>query len=364
MDEAQFKETYINKPLEVYDIFKEYYGEERVDIQGLPKYISNCEDYSNLLNIFILVYFPEVTVTNENDRSTVINDLYVKICINEKGRLKNKFLFNRATYSTQEWGNNYMHSHAYSIYKSNPDIFSEVCTGSGPINATMSTLRTSSKKDIWELFCLELDRFTQVESLSGGPYHRLENLGNNTKTINLGTYTINIEPTIQECFNSFNLNSSINLNYFLNYLFKSNVIKFAFKYNSYCLGMSEKDFIIKVSNCFIEWYNKNEFYNIHNTDYLISHNILLQCKINDKGKLVGKDSRTAINSRHPISRKVCTFKGKDVLLNIYVSKNNENFILILNTEFLSILLLRILQLINFGYGKGQSKSQYNLNVEF
>ena len=48
---------------DVYEVFKEYYGEDRVDLQN---------------NERILVHFPRVTVTNENDQSVEVTDLYIR----------------------------------------------------------------------------------------------------------------------------------------------------------------------------------------------------------------------------------------------------------------------------------------------
>ena len=76
----------IEKPNILYGIFCDFFGEEFVDMQGCPTLegyinwvsIDNTEESimdtdiivprSLLSNIFILVRFPEVRVTNENDR--------------------------------------------------------------------------------------------------------------------------------------------------------------------------------------------------------------------------------------------------------------------------------------------------------
>ena len=348
MNEEEFKRKYLDYPLKVYDIFKEYYGEDKVDIQGLPDYSKETLDESSL-NIFILVYFPEVRVTNEYDRSTVIKDLYVKIKITKEGKLVERFTFNRAKYTVQEWESNYMHSHSRTIYKTNPDIFSTVCTGTGPINNTMSSLKFNYNEDLWRLFCLELDRFTQVESLEGTPYNRLENIGVMSYNVRL-----KFSSNSLDLFDNLNDVSWINVKSFIEYLINSNVFTFSYYNNSYHLGMSEKDYIIKVSNAFITWYNLNKYYEKYNLSTLLEKGVLIRAYLSHKGEL--KTGTNCYDSMNTImtaqGAKVCTFKGKDITLSIvYSNSDNDNTILILNCTFLGNLLMSILNLVNFNYGK-------------
>ena len=58
-----------------------------------------------------------------------------------------------------------------------PCIFHQTpCTGRGPINSTLSTLAIGYDEAIWQLLCLELDRYVRVESIDGVPHYRLENI--------------------------------------------------------------------------------------------------------------------------------------------------------------------------------------------
>lgn len=341
MNEEEFKRKYLEYPLKVYDIFKEYYGEDRVDIQGLPAYSEEVNE--DIINTFILVYFPEVKVTNEKDKSTIIKELYVKVRINKKGKLKETFTFNRAKYTIQEWESDYMHSHARTIYKIDPSIFSTVCTGSGPIKNTIDSLKLNYNEDLWGLFCLELDRYTQVESVEGIPYHKLENIGISDFKVRLNY--------IHESFNLYN--NTFNFTSFLEYILKSNILRFAYYNNSYYLGMSDKDYILKVSSAFIIWYNKNKYYEKYNLDALLNKNILFKAFLDSKGELKTRyDFNYSVSLNNSIGKKVCTFKGKEITL----SKDNDwynddNNILILNTKILGNLLISILKVVNFNYGR-------------
>lgn len=341
MNEEEFKREYLDYPLKVYDIFKEYYGEDKVDIQGLPTYSEEIN--KDTINTFILVYFPEVKVTNEENKSIIIKELYVKVRINKKGKLKETFTFNRAKYTVQEWESNYIHSHARTIYKTNPDIFSTVCTGSGPINNTINSLKLNYNEDLWKLFCLELDRYTQVESLEGIPYNRLENIG-------ISDFKVYLDYTYESFYH---YNNIFNFASFLEYILEYNILEFAYYNKSYYLGMSEKDYIIKVSNAFITWYNKNKYYEKYNLDTLLNKNILFNVFLDNKGELKTRSNiNDSISFNSSIGKKVCTFKGKEITLSKDTDEyNNDNNILILNPKILGNLLMSILKVVNFNYGR-------------
>ena len=80
-----------------------------------------------------------------------------------------------------------MHSHISSIPFGNFTFFQSPCTGSGPINNTICSLSRDFDANLWRLFCLELSKYVEVESIAGTPYHRLEGLtrggGTNTHRI-------------------------------------------------------------------------------------------------------------------------------------------------------------------------------------
>lgn len=158
-------ESLMEKPLRVLGIFNDFFGEERVDMQGYPE-LSNfslwvgissintyCIDrdevgmsseewglYSNLPitelpesqinkvlnsfrstsvvdkigrlkfnNIFILVHFPHVRVTNEHNRFVDINHLWAKVKVMYNGTLTGGFTLNRSEYTMLHFTSDYMH---------------------------------------------------------------------------------------------------------------------------------------------------------------------------------------------------------------------------------------------------------------
>lgn len=109
----------MEKPRRILEIFSDYFGEDKVDMQGFRTKEDFCENKSLgkgntdaiLLpsGIFILVWFPQVRVTNEYNRSVDIQDLYAKVKIDTEGQLIGKFYLNRATYPLSHMKAGYMH---------------------------------------------------------------------------------------------------------------------------------------------------------------------------------------------------------------------------------------------------------------
>ena len=166
--EEKIEELYnslMDKPLRVLGIFNDFFGEDKVDMQGywgldkfkswmniepLSTYIPNgnivsmnSNDWSmygtqaitdlpgnqvekvvNVLtdnrvkerigntkfnDIFILVHFPHVRVTNEHDRFVDINHLWAKVKVMYNGTLYGGFTLNRSEYTLLHIRSNYMH---------------------------------------------------------------------------------------------------------------------------------------------------------------------------------------------------------------------------------------------------------------
>ena len=166
--EEKIEELYnslMDRPLRVLNIFNDFFGEDKVDMQGywsLDKFKSwmnieplftyipdgnivsmNRNDWNiyetqaitdlpedqvekavNMLtstmakerignakfsNIFILVHFPHVRVTNEHDRFVDINHLWAKVKVMYDGTLNGGFTLNRSEYTMLHISSGYMH---------------------------------------------------------------------------------------------------------------------------------------------------------------------------------------------------------------------------------------------------------------
>ena len=247
--EEKIEELYnslMDRPLRVLGIFNDFFGEDKVDMQGywsldkfkswmniepLSTYIPdgnivsmNMNDWSmyktgsitdlpgdqvekvvNVLTnttvkerignakfngIFILVHFPHVRVTNEHDRFVDINHLWAKVKVSYNGTLNGGFTLNRSEYTLLHIRSHYMHSHISSIPTRDFTQFQNPCTGSGPINGTISALNRDYDEDMWNMFCLELSKYVTVESVAGRPYHYLEKLGTSDMEAGIDSFKI------------------------------------------------------------------------------------------------------------------------------------------------------------------------------
>lgn len=397
----------MSKPNQILEIFNNFFGEDRVDMQGLPSIgefknwmmneaglggliprdsavytedfnyydyrhnslssvseekcieILNSVSTASVVNVitganifkdgFILVHFPHVRVTNEYDRFVDINHLYAKVKILVNGTMNGYFALNRAEYSYLHISNRYMHSHVSEIPYRDFTQFQTPCTGTGPINDTMSNLNREFDSDIWELFCLELSKYVEVESIAGTPYHRLESLG---------TLGNDIISSRFEVINNLPYYSSLNhdmLREFTSYFIKQSKLKFDYRDGSYSLGMSFTEYMLTISNEFIDWYNDQFNKGVYNFSLrrLTESGVLRSCIISG-GRIYEDGSSSNVDRyRGYIGKKVCTFKGQDVLVSINdineVEEDNKSFIL--DTRAALYVLSKILQVINYKYGK-------------
>ena len=293
----------------------------------------------------ILIRFPRVRVTNENNRYIDIEELYVRVPLTWSGTMSDRFEMIRTSYDIVQWLSGYSHSHLPSI-GSFPS-FRAPCLGSGPIKSTMHRLSDSCDLDIWGLFCFELAKYVTVESLAGGPYFRLENVGDN-----IGSHTST--PCMYR--KEYIPNIDIDVKGFINYFVGLKNMKFAYSNGAYTLGESSVNFWIRVSNEFIKWYNYQ--YSIgavtYTLDGLISMRMLVQMYVVD-GKAYTRETNN--NNRvaqlgNSEGQVVLTFKGVDRNLTITGNRGNaNNSSLLIGINLCDYIISTILKLVNCNYGR-------------
>ena len=415
--EEKIEELYnslMDKPLRVLGIFNDFFGEDKVDMQGywsldkfkswmniepLSTYIPdgnivsmNRNDWSmyetqaitdlpedqvekvvNVLTdttvkerignakfngIFILVHFPHVRVTNEHDRFVDINHLWAKVKVMYNGTLNGGFTLNRSEYTLLHISSDYMHSHIMTIPKNDFTQFQNPCTGSGPINGTISVLNRDYDEDMWNMFCLELSKYVTVESVAGTPYHYLERLGTNNMEVGIDRFITYLSPNYYRT-----VITPDKFKEFVRYFINSKKLKFNYVNGSYSIGMSLIEFIVLISNEFIKWYNdqfNKEELTAKFAD-LKRNNILSECII-DNGKIYYDGSRNNVNSYDQyIGKKVCVFKGKEITVDItdIAEVRNENKSIILNTQTALYILTTILKVLNYRYGRDKATHEGN-----
>lgn len=296
----------------------------------------------------IIVRFPNVTVTNEYDKSIDIQELYVKTRVTNEGKLISRFTCIRAFYYIDQWESDYCHSHIPRISKD----WEEPCTGTGPINSTMDSLYSNYSEDIWGLFCYELDKFVRVESISGVPYRRLESVG--------------LKDTSPVAASNMSLSGSANLAEVLDkdaqkdlimHIINNMPIKIAYSKNHYVLGESIIKTWIRISREFANWYN-NKYNNKKKASLvkLLAYGVV--------GKYIYENGciyRVGMVSRRNMSEyegaDLLTFKGHSVKMHIEDNSkkdNDNNYVYLVSPVFVNLLINRILLVLNYNYGRKET----------
>ena len=210
-------EEYYNSRLPEINKIKEWgeevFGEGKIDIQRGDVFrrfsTENWEesDWRELSGEFLIAYIhiPEKTVTNEYGRTHKVYDGYVKFSLNANLKLRDYPLYTRSRMTKKEIISGYAFSHAYVlkeedlIYaKNHPNsaaeqLFKNLCFGSGPIVTSISRIREVNSEENWRIFFNDLDSYLEVESISGGPYVRMESINGSEIILYLVSGLCNID---------------------------------------------------------------------------------------------------------------------------------------------------------------------------
>lgn len=375
---------------EVYDVFKNFFGNDFVDLQfpisdddfkrNLCKYLIenniqadinnpdrkfflsgavmyNIKEHFDSSIAVIYVWWPKVTVTNENGKSTGIQDLYAKVEVSFNGLIPieyNGFLLNRATYTKSQFLSNYLHSHVRSIPKTCFREFQAPCLGSGPIADTILTLKSEYDEAAWMLFCQELSLYVTVESIAGGPWRRLEGIGMNGEVLPHTGYRFYIGSS-----NFFiNLFSKDVLKSFIIYYLEHGHLSLSYKEGAFVCLMPYHEFIIDISNSFINYYNEH----LATTSVQMPRcfDMGLLCKAvfsNNTFYNYVEDSSSAPSNLNDYNDEfVLHFKEKDIFTKIIDEGNSvsSSTVVLLSNSVAMFILDNILRIINFRY-----ENEYN-----
>lgn len=312
---------------------------------------------------FILVHFPHVRVTNEHDRFVDINHLWVKVGIKASGAGIGYFTVNRSEYELSHMKADYMHSHVPGIPFGRFTEFRTPCLGGGPIRSTVATLAVGYDEAIWQLFCLELDKYVRVESIAGVPHRYLEKIGTGGGTDNGETDFYMRSIT----FNYSTIFSKEDMKDFVRYLIRDKKLKFNFIRGSYGLAMSYLDYRILISNEFIRWYNLRYNLGTSTASYndLIGRGILRECIINN-GKikyLRNSTNNCGVNYYNHEGAYVCTFKGKPVNIHIVDSSSDTlNKTVLVNAGIAEEIAKAVLTIVNYKYGREERGEEAGIST--
>ena len=366
----------------IYDVFKEYYGEDFVDLQKFRRVPYSDEDcpYASFV---IVVYWPEVEIFNEANEHITIWKLFGKIMLADDGSFCKYPIFTRSEYDERQWESQYTHSHIPSLDTSHPERFRGSCLGSGPIRHTIAKIHRDTEHsrgadydrsiginqytdmDVWRLFAWELDKYVHVESISGGPYIRMSSVGSDTSG-SLDISHPNKILLIRESPNYF-LNPAYKklIKEIASLILQKNIVKITYCNGNYTLGMSPNDFIFKATDAFIEYYNSDKtLQKKFPKKTLESIRFLDKVKISDKGYFQ-YNSQTNDSSRRnqfslesKLGTKILTFKGHDICLTKHELGNiDDSYYTIINLSILGYILYYILKYTNIYYGKSENRDK-------
>ena len=141
--------------------FIKCYGEEYVDFQGND----------------VLVYFPEVTISNSVEQSHVTRDIYLHFKVRDTCVSLNAI--KRTTYTEKEIRNNYLFSHCKSSYNPTNWTVDSFCFGSTDVADLRQSVEYNGRKAVFKnlYFFLEaIKEYLSWESLEGVPYRKIENV--------------------------------------------------------------------------------------------------------------------------------------------------------------------------------------------
>lgn len=335
---------------DIYQVFVDYFGEERVDIQLYnPANIIKLDLQGEQPNDYIiLTHWDKVTVTNEYDESIDIWDLYSVTVVTPQGKMRRVPGFTRSTYDSVQWNSRYCHSHVTSLNQGDCARFIHSCLGSGPIKETINKLRTSMFRDldVWRLYCWELDKYVHVESLSGGPYRRLREVGKNSMD-SISDFKVEF---------NFEYHSSrickIFTKHLVELLLNNNILKYNYVDGRYTIAMTYPEAIVTMSNAFIEWYNsRSDIYKTYKVESLFTHSFLEKAFI--QGGTVIKKLNDGVHTPMNIGLVLFNFKGKPVTLqDVHSGKDyNAGEVIIVNTSILDYVIYIILRYLNLHYGE-------------
>lgn len=308
----------------VLEILNDFYGEEHVDMQ------------EGLIANTTLIYFPKVRISNEKNESLIISELYVKLSIYTDGTLSQLPALGRAEYTKAELAENYMHSHVRFISTKEDDMFVEPCLGRGPIRDTICTLTHSSDSDIWMLFCVELQKFVETESIGGVPYHYLREVAN-------------IRPRkLSYTYMGISYTTVLEIEPFIPYLVRHIKLPIVYRDNCFQLGMPFRDYVLMLSNIFIQWSNSRNDSNRGNIDTnMLLYNVMYM----NKGLYIEGNENISVEDNIR-GKRLCIFKGRPVLVKIvgsHPTDANVKYVTIVSPNIASYILNKILTMINY-YG--------------
>ena len=372
----------LSGPLEIYNTFIEYFGEDLVDMI-YPSFSKIIENYNvsdmseseifetiipDLKAFNIIIRFPKVKIENEKGMFINVKDIWVKVPIiitgdsidNIECLMSNAFTMTRSVYKKLHIKADYMHSHCPGLPLTDGTVWKKCCLGNGPIKRTVATLCSSFDMDIWKLFCIEIEKYVSTESLTGGPYRYMSSMDNNGYQKSLEQQLNNILYT--DNFTNFGDNNEENNKLkkmtidFLRYFVTNNSVPISFSNLSYCLGEDFFNFYTSISKEFIKWYNdKNNPWNTElSFSLMIQRGYLIHCVINNNIIYKLRLSNSYLSEETLISKfqNKPMFKFKDKTIYSSIDEDcdkDDNSCYLLDSFLVNFIITQILKFIKIKF---------------
>lgn len=285
----------------------------------------------------LYIHWPEAVVTNEQDQSILIKNLFARIQLTHQGLAfteSEKITFAKTTFTRAQWNGDYVHSHVCPNTSINEIMFRHVCLGSGPINNTIHKLQMEpGNTEATMLFFWELDKVAHVESLKGVPYIRMSTL---TQSRLEPIDEISDGQAEAIAYSKSNTMKDVTHDFVSSFI-KAVEIPFAFREGSYVLGCSFVDFEIMLTNYYRKW--KDAYVDMVNAGLAKPYPGLLPVKRN----LILKDGALYLKNGASDNRSLWgphapfVFKGKEYPLVVEEDVKEEEY---LKCTLLSLDLVR------------------------
>jgi len=161
----------------------------------LPTFRSDVIDYKYL----IILKFDNVTVKNRNNLEHNIKDLYILIRLKEDFSITGGIEGCRGELTYAEYTSNYLFSHLSSYYD---EHISKCCLGGQTaLNQVCMELHCTFNSTRFEHFLFAIKNYVTWESLEGGPYRKIKDIGNNIYSNIVSLTNSQIENYIIPCIN-------------------------------------------------------------------------------------------------------------------------------------------------------------------
>lgn len=145
-------------------------------------------------DIIVTIHFDEFTISNNLEQSRTIKDLFFRFnvtLVNEYYPFQESHFevsglrVTRSTLSGVEYQSGYVHSHtpgrAVFAPPSSYADFNKLCLGSGELSILKTLLKPDYDEDLFKLFLYQIQNYVIWESLDGGPYRKMSEIGSRSR---------------------------------------------------------------------------------------------------------------------------------------------------------------------------------------